>query len=103
MFPGIEAVGQALKNLQNNAHDIIKALLHDLGLPDEEVEGVSDEIEDVEKDLEEEEEESVADDTGETEEEVEEEAEPEAKEAEVPVAGVNEAVEAATDEEDEDK
>lgn len=103
MFPGLEAVGETLKNLQNNAHNVVKAFLHDLGVPDEEVEGVSDEIEDVEKDLEEEEEESVAESTGETEEEVEEEAEPEAKEADVPVAGVTEAVEASTDEGDEDK
>lgn len=96
VFPGIEAAGETLKNLHNNAHNIVKALLHDLGVPDEEVEGVSDEIEDVEKDLEEEaeEEESVAESTGETEEEVEEEAD-------VSVAGANEAVEDATHEEDE--
>lgn len=102
-FPGVEAFGETLKDLHNNAHNIVKSLLHDLGVPDEEVEGVSDEIKDVEKDLEEEEEESVAESTGETEEEVEEEAEPEAKEAGVSVAGANEAVEAATDEEDEDE
>ncbi|XP_029696233.1 uncharacterized protein isoform X1 [Takifugu rubripes] len=92
----IEAAGETLKNLHNNAQNIVKALLHDLGVPDEEVEGVSDEIEDVEKDLEEEaeEEESVAESTGETEEEVEEEAD-------VSVAGANEAVEDATHEEDE--
>ncbi|TWW63404.1 neurofilament light polypeptide-like [Takifugu flavidus] len=101
LHKGIEAAGETLKNLQNNAHNIVKALLHDLGVPDEEVEGVSDEIEDVKKDLEEEEEESVAESTGETEEEVEEEAEPEAKEADVSVAGANEAVEDATHEEDE--
>lgn len=88
MFPGIKAVGESLKDLHNNAHNIVKALLHDLGVPDEEVEEVSDEIENVEKDLEE---------------EVEEEAEPEAKEADVSVAGITEAVDAATDEEDEDE
>lgn len=90
MFPGIEAVGETLKNLHNNAHNIVKALFHDPEVPDEEVEGVSDEIEDVEKDLEGEEEESVAESTDETE---EEEAEPEAKEADVSVAGITEAVE----------
>lgn len=90
MFPGIEAVGETLKDLYNNAHNIVKALFHDPEVPDEEVEGVSDEIEDVEKDLEEEEEESVAESTDETE---EEEAEPEAKEADVSVAGITEAVE----------
>ncbi|XP_029696234.1 uncharacterized protein [Takifugu rubripes] len=96
LHKGIEAAGETLKNLHNNAQNIVKALLHDLGVPDEEVEGVSDEIEDVEKDLEEEaeEEESVAESTGETEEEVEEEAD-------VSVAGANEAVEDATHEEDE--